>query len=65
MLQFLENTVNTNISQLATDLGAVVDMIVDGAKDVMGLVTEYPCNVFVGLAMLGVAVGLCKKFIRF
>lgn len=64
MGQFLEVTANANIAQLVNDAGQLVTMVVDGAKDLFGLVTEYPANVFIGLSVLGIVIGFASKFIR-
>lgn len=64
MVNFLEATVNTNIAQLVNDVGQVVTMVVNGAKDIFSIVTEYPANVFMGLSIMGIVIGFASRFIR-
>lgn len=64
MGQFLEVTANANIAQLVNDVGQVVTMVVDGAKEIFGIVTEYPANVFIGLSVMGIVIGFASRFIR-
>lgn len=64
MGRFLEVTANANIAQLVNDVGQVVDMVVDGAKDIFSIVTEYPANVFIGLSVMGIVIGFASRFIR-
>lgn len=64
MVQFLEAVPNANIAQLVNDVGQVVTMVVNGAKDIFGIVTEYPANVFMGLSVMGIVIGFASRFIR-
>ena len=41
MVQFLEAVPNANITQLVNDVGQVVTMVVNGAKDIFGIVTLH------------------------
>lgn len=58
-LQFLE--VSADVSSLASTVGAITDMMVDVCTDVIGLMTNFPLNIFLGLSLVAAGVGLFKK----
>lgn len=43
---------------------SVFDVIVNGAKAVLGLFTEFPINVFLAVSIVGVAIGVVKRLKR-
>lgn len=42
----------------------VFQVIVNGAKAVLGLFTEFPINVFLAVSIVGVAIGVVKRLKR-
>lgn len=52
---------NMFVSATPTVDESVFDIIVNGAKAVLGLFTEFPINVFLAVSIIGVAIGVIKR----
>ncbi|MCH5272735.1 MAG: hypothetical protein J1E35_03590 [Lachnospiraceae bacterium] len=46
------------------DLTAIFTAIVNGAKSVIGLATEFPLNLWLGASILGIGLGLYRGLKR-
>lgn len=42
----------------------VFETIINAAKSVLGLFTEFPINVFLAFSVIGIAVGVIKRLKR-
>lgn len=58
-VQFLVDSVPAGF-----DLSSIFTMITDGVKSVIGLVSTFPLNIFLGASIMGIGVGIYKGLKR-
>lgn len=61
-IQFLE--VSADLTNLSSTVSAITDIMVDVCTDVIGLMTNFPLNIFLGLSLIAAGVGLFRKLKR-
>jgi hypothetical protein len=52
---------NSLLSTAPTIDESVFTVVVNGAKAVLGLFTEFPINVFLAVSLMGVAIGIITR----
>lgn len=58
-VQFLADAVPAGF-----DLSSIFTMITDGVRSVIGLVSTFPLNIFLGASIMGIGVGIYKGLKR-
>lgn len=59
-----EQTPPTNMESLSSTVTSVTSMLGDVVEAVAGLITTFPLNIFLGITLIGVGVGLFRKLKR-
>ena len=59
-----EQTPPTDMQTLTSTVSSVTSMLGDVVESVAGLITTFPLNIFLGLTLIGVGVGLFRKLKR-
>lgn len=57
-------TANTDITQTIANVKAIAGGVIDTVADILEVCTSYPLNLFIGVALVGLGLGLVARLKR-